>query len=319
MPFEQGIAAVLASFDLDINAIAVDPLTGVVSAVSGALDSIATRRARLIRTAWRGSQTVVANQCIRLAKLLFEVSELMLTAEDAAFLTLGDHSATRVVGLDEASSMQAVLNAWRKRDEHQRMVAVQTSLQNAQNAADVLPGAQPEAGLHPELLLAAQIVRLGERTIDGEIVEAVTIAWERLFEELKRSPNFLHQFHWRKMEEIVAAGYREAGFQVELTHRSGDGGRDVIATKPGFLSVRILDQVKQYAPGNLVTANDVRALTGVLYSDLKASKAVITTTSDFAPGVRTDPSIECFLPTRLELRNGRDLAAWLADVVATHK
>ena len=220
------------------------------------------------------------------------------------------------------ASMQAVLNAWQKRDEHQRMVAVQASLQNAQNAAifEELPAAQPvaqpEAQPHPELLLAAQIVRLGERTTDGEIVEAVTIPWERLFEELKRNPGFLHQFHWRKMEEIVAAGYREAGFQVELTHRSGDGGRDVIATKPGFLSVRILDQVKQYAPGNLVTANDVRALAGALYTDLKASKAVITTTSDFAPGVRTDPGIECLLPTRLELRNGRDLAAWLAEVAA---
>lgn len=216
------------------------------------------------------------------------------------------------------ASMQAVLNAWRKRDEHQRMVAVQASLQNAQNAAlfEVLPAAQPEAQPYPELLLAAQIVQLGERTTDGEIVEAVTIPWERLFKELKRNPGFLHQFHWRKMEEIVAAGYREAGFQVELTHRSGDGGRDVIATKPGFLSVRILDQVKQYAPDNLVTANDVRALAGVLYTDLKASKAVITTTSDFAPGVRTDPGIECLLPTRLELRNGRDLAAWLAEVAA---
>jgi hypothetical protein len=86
-PFEQGIAMVLASFDLDINAVAVDITTGAVSAVPSALESLAARRARLISTAWHGSQIVIANQCIRLAKLLFEVGDLTLSAEDAAFLT----------------------------------------------------------------------------------------------------------------------------------------------------------------------------------------------------------------------------------------
>ena len=60
-----------------------------------------------------------------------------------------------------------------------------------------------------------------------------------------------------------------------ITPRSGDYGRDVIATKRGIGRVRVIDQVKAYRPGNLVTANDVRALAGVLHCD-GASKGFLT-------------------------------------------
>jgi restriction system protein len=57
----------------------------------------------------------------------------------------------------------------------------------------------------------------------------------------------------------------EAGFdEVTLTPRSGDLGRDVIAVKRGLGTVRVIDQVKAYGPSHLVTADDVRALLGVL-------------------------------------------------------
>ena len=53
---------------------------------------------------------------------------------------------------------------------------------------------------------------------------------------------------------------------MNLTPRSGDYGRDVIATSKTKLVgvVRIIDQVKRYTPPNEVTANDVRAMLGVL-------------------------------------------------------
>lgn len=45
------------------------------------------------------------------------------------------------------------------------------------------------------------------------------------------------------------------------------------------------------------------------------SKAIITTTSNFAPGVWTDPQIRQYTPTRLELRPGDKLIEWL-DAIA---
>lgn len=65
----------------------------------------------------------------------------------------------------------------------------------------------------------------------------------------------------------------------------------------------MIDQVKAYKPGHLITANDVRALLGVLQGD-GASKGFITTTSDFAPRIKGDPLLIPFMPSRLELING---------------
>ena len=169
-----------------------------------------------------------------------------------------------------------------------------------------------------ELLLQAAIVQLGAPVPEGVIVEAVAIAWDALARELTRDPMLLHRFDWRKMEEIIAAAYHSEGFNVVLTPRSGDGGRDVIATRPDRFSIRILDQVKKYKTGYLVAADDVRALLGVLSSDLGASKGIVTTTSDFAPRIRNDPSIAPFLPHRLDLRTGHDLRAWISDLARKH-
>ena len=94
-------------------------------------------------------------------------------------------------------------------------------------------------------------------------------------------------------------------------------GRDVIATKHGVGCIRIVDQVKKYKPGHLVTAEEVRALLGVVVADPKASKGVITTTSDFAPGVQDDALLRPFMPFRLELKSGPALMRWL-ERLANH-
>jgi hypothetical protein len=65
----------------------------------------------------------------------------------------------------------------------------------------------------------------------------------------------------RKLEEMIAAAYDKAGFdEVILTPRSGDLGRDIIASRKDWGRVRFIDQVKAYKPGHLVTAEEVRAL-----------------------------------------------------------
>ena len=99
-----------------------------------------------------------------------------------------------------------------------------------------------------------------------------------------------------------------------LTPPSGDGGRDIIATSKGYGSIRILDQIKAYKPGHLVTADEVRSMLGTLSADTRASKGIITTTSDFAPRIEIDEGIAQFLPTRLELKPQDKLLDWLGSL-----
>lgn len=171
----------------------------------------------------------------------------------------------------------------------------------------------------PEVSLIA-VVELAGATEDGRIVEAVGPAWREIIETLARDPNAAYSIDSRAWEELIAGAYHRAGYdEVVLTPRSGDFGRDVVATKRGFASVRIFDQVKAYAPGRVVPANDVRALVGVLTGAQNVSKGVVTTTSTFAPLLRDDPFIKPLLPYRLELRDRDALLPWLAELAAGGK
>ncbi|MFH1550116.1 MAG: restriction endonuclease, partial [Planctomycetota bacterium] len=167
-------------------------------------------------------------------------------------------------------------------------------------------------GRLPRLLFQAAVVKLGDEIDEGQIVKAVAIPWLELTHKMLKDPDFSYKIPWRKLEELIAGAYvREGWDEVILTPRSGDSGRDIIAVKHGICKIRIIDQVKAYGPGQRVTANDVRALLGVLSSDLNVSKGFVTTTADFAPRIYEDPSIKPFLPYRLDLRDGVQLREWL--------
>jgi len=162
----------------------------------------------------------------------------------------------------------------------------------------------------PEVALAFALLDLGGRTREGDLIVAVRPAWTQILEELERDPHALQKLSARQAEELVAGGWRDHGWQVTLTPRSGDGGVDIIATRRDLDgAIRILDQVKRYKPGHLVTAEDVRAMWGVLDADRRASKAYVTTTSGFAPGIECEFADR--MPSRIELRDGAALREWL--------
>lgn len=164
-------------------------------------------------------------------------------------------------------------------------------------------------------LLVQAVVETGDKTWEGDIIVAVLPVWEEIVKLIEKDPEVIFQIDPRKWEEIIAASYEKHGFdEVILTPRSGDFGRDVIATKKGFWSVRVIESVKRFNPNHLVPADDVRALLGILASDRNASKGVISTTSDFAPLIKDDPFIKPHIPNRLELINGNQLIARLKSL-----
>jgi restriction system protein len=165
----------------------------------------------------------------------------------------------------------------------------------------------------PEVLLQAAIILTGDRTQEGILVQGVAVAWEEIIRHLAQDPEFLFKIDWRKLEELIAGAYQREGWSdVILTPRSGDKGRGIIATKTGIGSIRFYDQVKAYAPGHMVTADDVRAMAGVLSRDQNVSKALVTTTSRFAPGIYDE--WKSLMPYRLELKEGAQLLAWLQQI-----
>jgi restriction system protein len=168
---------------------------------------------------------------------------------------------------------------------------------------------EPAAGLLLQAVVEYERALEGDERDRGDIIIAVWPAWNEIIRQIERDPKAVFEIDPRKWEEIIAGNYERSGQfdEVLLTPRSGDFGRDIVAIKNGFWSVRIIESVKHYSANRLVGADEVRALSGVLHGDQKASKGIISTTSDFAPRIVEDPYIAPLLPTRLELVSGEQL------------
>jgi restriction system protein len=140
------------------------------------------------------------------------------------------------------------------------------------------------------------------------------LPWFEIIRALEKDWELAFRMSSRQWEEMIAGAYERGGAdEVILTPRSGDLGRDVIATFRGVGTIRVVDQVKAYKPTHLVTADDVRALLGVLEAD-DASKGFLTTTSDFAPRLREDRLMRRYLGTQIDLVNGSELLRRLIDL-----
>jgi len=166
----------------------------------------------------------------------------------------------------------------------------------------------------PGFLVQGDVLALSQDVDQGRLVEFVAPAWFAIATYIERDPAYLYRIDWREFEELIAGAYERDGWTVVLTPRSADRGRDIIATQAGLCQIRIIDQVKRYGQGHRVTADEVRAVLGVLSSERNTTKAFVTTTADFAPGIRTDPTIVPFLPYRLELRDGTACREWLKSI-----
>ena len=166
----------------------------------------------------------------------------------------------------------------------------------------------------PHILLQG-IVEPYEKTDDGVLVRAMSVPWRWIIDALSKDWSAAFEISFEQWEQLIAAAFDKAGYdEVTLTPRSGDFGRDVIAVKKGVGSVRIIGSVKAFKPDHLVKHDDVRALAGVLHGDPGATKGIVTTTSDFAPNIATDPFLAPLMPYRLEMLNGAALKSWLASL-----
>jgi restriction system protein len=169
------------------------------------------------------------------------------------------------------------------------------------------------------VLLSRAVIIPYEKTFEGHLIWSITAPLRSIIERIMKDPSLIYEIGPRKWEEIIAATYDESGLfdEVILTPRSGDDGRDVIAVKNGFGSVRLIESVKRYKPGHVVKAAEVRDLLGALHADPQASKGVVSTTSDFAPMIWKTPQIMQYVPHRLELVNETALMERLKEYTKT--
>lgn len=189
-------------------------------------------------------------------------------------------------------------------------IAAQVAAKNQARAAALLLSIRPAELLELGSLVLQAVVRRADRVPDGHLIEVVAPPWFAILNEMRRDPRFMFQITPERFEELIAGAYDLAGYTTVLTPRSGDLGRDVIATRSDGVSVRILDQAKRYGPGQEVSYESIRALLFVLDAD-HATKGFLTTTAAFPRNLMKDRLVAPRIGSRLELISGSDLVGRL--------
>jgi hypothetical protein len=116
---------------------------------------------------------------------------------------------------------------------------------------------------------------------ESSIVRVTGFVGPEIVKFFHKYPDALKTIDRRKFEEFVAELFLGFGFEVELTARTRDGGKDIIAISRREVHVKHLIECKRPDPGNPVRVEQVRALLGVKVSD-RATKAILATTTHFS-------------------------------------
>jgi hypothetical protein len=109
---------------------------------------------------------------------------------------------------------------------------------------------------------------------------------KKIAEEIAHNPERLFSVDPRYLEDLMASVYANLDYEVRLTKRTGDGGRDVIAlSHKDHLTLKVLIECKRHARHKKVGVTQVRALFGVI-EDEGATKGLLATTSGFTRKAR---------------------------------
>ncbi len=136
-----------------------------------------------------------------------------------------------------------------------------------------------------------------------------------LITALKEDDQLLSAITSRQFEEIVAEVFKSKGYEVELTKKTRDGGKDIIAIHTDSLDIRnkYFIECKYYAESNKISVDVVRALYGVKNTMDGPNKAIVVTTSTFTSDARKFVENEASSSWDLSLVDREQLLQWLNE------
>jgi hypothetical protein len=172
----------------------------------------------------------------------------------------------------------------------------------------------------PQSLFAEYVAFDLDQPIKGStLLEMHYFVTDELITKLAAHPDSLYQLEPRAFEELIARVFEIYGFTVEVTSRTRDSGRDVIAISHDAARVKYLIECKKYARTNKVGISLVQRLHGVLHGD-RGTRAILATTSTFTRPAREYMSRE-HVKLEFEGKDFNGVHNWLvlADRLAVAK
>ena len=130
---------------------------------------------------------------------------------------------------------------------------------------------------------------------------------------LKSSPELLREISPTEFEQVVAEIFRAKGFKIDLTKRTRDGGKDIIAIHTDELGIRnkYFIECKRYSEDKKVGVAFVRELQGVKNTKNGPNKIIMVTTSTFTSAAKNFVEHEAASKWDITLADYNNLIDWL--------
>jgi restriction endonuclease Mrr len=162
----------------------------------------------------------------------------------------------------------------------------------------------PLKEVYPQLFSSGEIENNKDLQIDLNEVN------EELIAHLAKHPEYMRQMDSRKFELLIADIFKRKGYDVTLTPKTRDGGKDIIALyKSPFGHQLFIVECKKYRENLKVGVEIVRGLYGVKVAE-NYNQAILVTTSTFSK-----PAKDFVRPLKfqLQLKDYNDIRQWCED------
>lgn len=134
---------------------------------------------------------------------------------------------------------------------------------------------------------------------------------EELIEYLANNPEQLYEVDPRKFEEIIAHIFSNNNFTVDLTEKTRDGGRDIIAIRSDLgVRSKYIIECKRYARNNPISVGLVRNLFGVQQQE-GANKSILAATSRFTKEAKEFAHAKNTTEWLMDLKGYEHIVAWI--------
>ncbi|MFN3509678.1 MAG: restriction endonuclease [Allorhizobium sp.] len=161
------------------------------------------------------------------------------------------------------------------------------------------------------------VERLGIGKEGRSLLKGVNFLPFDLLRTLQQHPKMMREMNPRDFEVLVAELLTRLEFQVELTPRSNDGGKDIVGYRMvNGIPLKFYFECKRYAESNKVGVAELRSLLGTVNGHgSQANIGVLVTSSKFTKG-----SIELMgADARLDGKDFDDLQTWLNDIMTDRR
>lgn len=181
----------------------------------------------------------------------------------------------------------------------------------------IVTGAKLSKGFaEPTVLIDQTLYDLDKQTglclpEERQIVTNLTLSVSDLIAAVAKNPQVLYEINPRQFEEIIAEVFDRHDFEVQLTQRTRDRGRDIIAISSALgIRTKFIIECKRYAKNRPVSVSLVRELYGTQVQE-GANLSILATTSRFTTPAKEFASERNTTQWGMELKDYDDIVAWV--------